>query len=113
MPSSSSEGKKEFSAPLPAFGFGLVQDASTVRRANRSAVLRAVRWHGPLSRREVAQIAGLASATAFSIVEELAADGLLIDLGVGESTGGRRPTLYGFNPKAFYAIGIDVGGMGV
>jgi predicted NBD/HSP70 family sugar kinase len=65
-----------------------------------------------VSRRQLSEITGLGSATVFSIVDELTDIGLLLDGGVGKSTGGRKPTLYRFNPKAFYAIGVDVGGMG-
>jgi len=112
MSPSSSNREKELATPPPAFGSPPVQDAATVRKANRSAVLRAARWYGPVSRRQLSEIAGLGSATTFSIVDELVGAGLLIEHGIGQSTGGRRPTLYRFNPEAFFAVGIGVGGMG-
>jgi predicted NBD/HSP70 family sugar kinase len=111
--STSSYYKKNTSFfPGSAFGIAPARDASAVGRANRSTVLRATRWHGPVSRRQLSEITGLGSATVFSIVDELTTMGLLADDGIGESTGGRKPTLYRFNPEAFYAVGVDVGGMG-
>ena len=112
MSTSSDYKKNTASFPVSAFGTAPARDASAVGRANRSTVLRATRWHGPVSRRQLSEITGLGSATVFSIVDELTTIGLLVDDGIGESTGGRKPTLYRFNPEAFYAIGVDVGGMG-
>lgn len=112
MPSFSDTKQKAFSESLLAFGILPARDASAVGRANRSAVLRSARWHGPLSRRELSEITDLGSATIFSIVEELLNMGLLLEGGIGESTGGRKPTLYQFNPEAFYVVGAAVGALG-
>jgi N-acetylglucosamine repressor len=60
---------------------------------------RASRWAG---------LAGLTTATTFSIVEELAAQGLVRERGIGASAGGRRPLLFGFNPAAYAAIGVHL-----
>jgi predicted NBD/HSP70 family sugar kinase len=112
MPSSSFTNKKSLSPPSPAFGFPPAQDAATLRRTNRSGVLLAARRYGPLPRRELADITSLGSATVFSIVNELTSMGLLVEGGLGESTGGRKPTLYRFNPRAFFAVGVEVGELG-
>jgi N-acetylglucosamine repressor len=112
MPSFSDIRQKGFSGPLLTFGITPARDAKAVGRANQSAVLRAARWHGPVSRRELSEITDLGSATVFSIVEELLDLGLLLEGGIGESTGGRKPTLYRFNPEAFYVIGAAVGALG-
>jgi len=113
MMTSSDYKKNDLSFPLSALDSPPLRDASAVGRANRSAVLRAARWSGPVSRRELSEVTGLGSATVFSIVDELTGVGLLLEGGVGESTGGRKPTLYHFNPQAFYAVGVDAGGMGL
>ena len=97
---------------LLPFGCPPGRDARAVGRANRAMVLHAARWHGPASVRTLASLTGLGHATAFSIAEGLVADDLLSVVGLGESTGGRRPVLYGFNSDAYCAIGVDVGGMG-
>jgi len=112
MLSSSANREKGLAAPLPTLGIPQARNVSAIGRANRSAVLRAARWYVPTSRRQLSEITGLGSATIFSIVDELTSMGLLVEHGIGESTGGRRPMLYRFNPEAFFAVGVDVGGMG-
>jgi len=95
--------------------FGVAPDARNAKaigRDNRSAVLRAVRWHGPLSRGQIAELVGLSSATAFYIVDELKAMNLIVEDGVASSGLGRPPTVYRFNSQACYALGVNVSGMG-
>jgi len=42
------------------------------------------------------------------IVSEMIDDGFLVDLGKQDSSNGRKPSLYGLNPKAGYFVGTDV-----
>lgn len=59
-------------------------------------------------------IADLCEATNNSIptmtntMNELCEEGLVKNFGIGKSKGGRKPALYGLNPKAGYIAGIDL-----
>ena len=45
----------------------------------------------------------------FSIVEELVQSKLVQETGISRpSTGGRRPTLFEFNPTAYGVLGVDI-----
>ena len=43
-----------------------------------------------------------------SVLNELISDGLIRDYGKIESTGGRKPNLYGIVPDSAFFIGVDV-----
>jgi hypothetical protein len=43
-----------------------------------------------------------------SLLNELKAEGLIEELGQGDSSGGRRPTLYGNKENIFYIVGISI-----
>ena len=43
------------------------------------------------------------------ILNELIEDGLVSEHGLGDSSGGRRPSLYGLAENSFYTMGIDIG----
>lgn len=46
--------------------------------------------------------------TITKLVGELISDGYVEDLGKIDTSGGRRPSIYGLNPSAGYFVGIDV-----
>lgn len=46
--------------------------------------------------------------TITKLVNELIEEGFLEDLGKQDTNGGRRPSIYGLNPKAGYFVGIEV-----
>jgi DNA-binding MarR family transcriptional regulator len=66
---------------------------NTIRDINRQIVLNYVREREPISRAEIARETELQRSTISAIVEDLKTEGLVEEVGEGESTGGRRPTL--------------------
>jgi glucokinase-like ROK family protein len=76
--------------------------------ANHLAILNLIRWEGPLSRTDLAQLTGLSIPTVSSIVDYLHAERLAQDLGQGDSRGGRRPQLFGFDPRVRYIVGLSL-----
>ncbi|MGD2144770.1 MAG: ROK family transcriptional regulator, partial [Anaerolineae bacterium] len=78
------------------------------RVTNHLAILELIRWEGPLSRTDLAQVTGLSIPTVSSVVDYLRTEGLVQDLGQGESRGGRRPQLFGFNPRVRYVLGLSL-----
>ena len=81
---------------------------NTIRDINRQIVLNYVREREPISRAEIARETNLQRSTISAIVEALTAEGLVEEVGEGESTGGRRPTLLRLRTKGAIAIGVAI-----
>jgi predicted NBD/HSP70 family sugar kinase len=81
---------------------------NTIRDINRQIVLNYVREREPISRAEIARETDLQRSTISAIVEALTAEGLVEEVGEGESTGGRRPTLLKLRAKEAIAIGVAI-----
>ena len=65
----------------------------TSRDHNKASVLHTVLAQAPLTRNKLIELTGLSKATVSRTVEELRADGFIVDRGVDEVTGrGRRST---------------------
>ena len=80
-----------------------------LRKSNRSRALWQVFLNGPLTRQEVAAVAGLSSATVSNLVGALLAEGVVAEVGLEDSNGGRPRGLLQVNPDYGYVIGADVG----
>ena len=80
----------------------------TMRAINRQIVLNYVRDRGPISRAEIARRTELQRSTVSEIVDCLLADGLVEEVGAGQSTGGRCPTLLALRANGAAAVGIDI-----
>tara|TARA_R110002020_G_scaffold57274_8_gene157829 strand:+ start:363 stop:1616 length:1254 start_codon:yes stop_codon:yes gene_type:complete len=74
----------------------------------RSAILDMVRSSGTVSRVELAEMSGLTATSITRVVKSLIEDGLVIETGFGDSTGGKRPSLLELNPRGGYAIGLSL-----
>src|SRR5436305_3178027 len=86
-------------------------DRQVMREHNRSVLLDVVRRSGPLPRTEVARRTALAKPTVSAIVDELLAEGVVREVGVGRSTaaGGRPPTYLDFDVTREAYVGVHVG----
>ena len=67
-----------------------------------------IREREPISRAEIARETELQRSTISAIVDALAAEGLVEEVGEGESTGGRRPTMLRLRTKEAIAIGVAI-----
>lgn len=81
---------------------------ATIRDINRQIVLNYVREREPISRAEIARETALQRSTVSAIVDDLQAGGLIEEIGEGESTGGRPPTLLRLRSAGAIAIGVAV-----
>ncbi len=85
-------------------------DALEMSRLNKREVLQLIRNQGIISRTDIGNLTGLTAPTVSRIVEQLVNQDKLVQyIGVGESSGGRRPVMLQFNGKENYVIGIDLG----
>jgi predicted NBD/HSP70 family sugar kinase len=80
-----------------------------LRKSNRSRALWQVFLNGPLTRQEVGTLAGVSPATVSNLVAALEAEGIVAEVGLEDSNGGRPRGLLQVNPKYGYVIGVDVG----
>lgn len=84
-------------------------DLALIKKINTAIVLEAVLKHAPLSRAQISELTGLNKATVSSLVQDLIDSHLVLEIGPGESSGGRKPVMLLFNGTAGYAVGIDLG----
>jgi predicted NBD/HSP70 family sugar kinase len=80
----------------------------TIRDINRQIVLNYVREREPISRATIARESALQRSTISEIVEVLTVEGLVEEVGEGQSTGGRRPTLLRLRAVGAIAIGVNI-----
>ena len=83
-------------------------DQSVVRALNRNAILNMLLRNGPLSRVQLKDHSGLSGAAVTGVVAELIEDGLVEEMEVGLSTGGRPPILLTVNYDARAAVGFKL-----
>lgn len=81
---------------------------NTIRDINRQIVLNYVREREPISRAEIARETELQRSTISAIVDSLTEEGLIEEVGEGESTGGRRPTLLRLRTAGAMALGVAI-----
>jgi glucokinase len=94
----------------PIYVLGPESGTVNTRRLNRQRLLEAIRRLGPISRAELAKRTRLSPPTVSALVEELVAEvGLLREVGVGVSSGGRPPILLEFNAEFGSLVGVDIG----
>ncbi|MCQ6559530.1 ROK family transcriptional regulator [Paenibacillus mendelii] len=84
-------------------------DLAMIKKINTAIVLEAILKHAPLSRAQISERTGLNKATVSSLVQDLIDNQLVLEIGQGASSGGRKPVLLIFHARAGYAIGIDLG----
>lgn len=80
-----------------------------MKSVNRSIILNRIRTESPISRAQIAKDTKLTPPTVSSNVKALIEQGLVVESVLGESQGGRKPTMLLINNEAFYVIGVDVG----
>jgi len=78
------------------------------KTAHKKHILRAIYFNGALSNSELAKSIKLSTPKINSLLVELIDDGLVEELGRGDSSGGRRPNIYGLVEDGFYVVGITI-----
>jgi glucokinase-like ROK family protein len=78
------------------------------KRHNRDLVLQTVFGRETVSRADIARITGLTRTTVSQIVSGLLAEGLVEEVGVGSSRGGKSPILLSLAKDSRHLIGLDL-----
>ncbi len=76
--------------------------------AQKKQVVRAFYFFGSMSNAELSKILKLSVPKINNLLLDLIEDGLVNELGRGESRGGRRPNIYGLAENKFYVAGISI-----
>lgn len=78
------------------------------KQHNRDLVLRTIFAHESISRAEVARVTSLTRTTVSDVVSSLLGEGLVEEIGKGESQGGKTPILLSVIPDSRYLIGLNL-----
>jgi predicted NBD/HSP70 family sugar kinase len=84
-----------------------------LRRTNRTAILRELLFGGPTSRQALSERIGLSPATVGLVVTGLLEEGLAVETGSEESSGGRPRTILRVAAERGVSVGVDVGERGL
>ena len=86
-----------------------VLGASQIRAQHCGLLLRLIWRERLISRADLARRTGLSRSSVSAIVADLLATGLVRETGSGDSRGGRRPILLGFDDDAAAIVAVDMG----
>ncbi|MBT1278748.1 winged helix-turn-helix domain-containing protein [Thermoanaerobacter sp. CM-CNRG TB177] len=78
------------------------------KELNKELILSFIKKEGLISKVEISKITGISLPSVSKIVDELVDEGRIIEFGVGDSSGGRRPILYKFNGNFKYFIVVII-----
>ncbi|GAX90729.1 ROK family transcriptional regulator [Effusibacillus lacus] len=84
-----------------------------MKQLNREAILQHIREQGQISRAGLAELTALSKPSISALVDELLQEGWIREVGIGESSGGRRPILLELNSEGFAIVGAVFEGTGL
>jgi len=73
----------------------------------KKKILSLLHTQGDTSAPELSKLLKISLPTCFSLLNDLISLGYVKNLGIGESSGGRKPNLYGLPQNGFYVISCD------
>lgn len=79
-----------------------------LKEYNRSVLLSIIRNCESISYTDLSKISGLAPKSVYEIVKGLIEEDYVTEAFIGESSGGRKPTILSLKPNSYYSIGIDI-----
>lgn len=79
-----------------------------LKKINRGLILKLLLKEKAISRSKLAKATGLALPSVMRLVDDLMAEGLVLEIGKGSSTGGRKPAMLTLNPDVMYFIGVEI-----
>lgn len=87
---------------------GQSQGVELKKIGHKKQIVRAIFFKGPVSSAALTRCVPLSTPKINSLLQELIAEGLIKELGQGDSSGGRRPAIYGLVENGFYLVGITI-----
>lgn len=87
----------------------IVESDNQVNVSLKDSILRLIWRESQISRAEISRQLDLSRSTVTEIVKELLKTGLVAEVGIGKSSGGRKPIVLEFQDDAKVILGIDIG----
>jgi predicted NBD/HSP70 family sugar kinase len=84
---------------------GQTGNAKLVKHINREGILHQLKENPRVSRADLAKLTELSRPCVSALVDEMITEGLISEVGMGESKGGRKPILLEYNFQAYGVIG--------
>lgn len=78
------------------------------KQHNRDLVLKTIIDHESISRADIARLTKLTRASVSDMVASLLDEGLVVEIGYGESIGGKAPILLSLDADSRYLIGVNL-----
>lgn len=78
------------------------------KQTKRKKILSLLHTYGQLSASELGKWLKISLPTCIALLNEMVAMGYVKITGIGESSGGRKPTLYGLPEESFYVVACDL-----
>lgn len=83
-------------------------DNEYIKELNYKLILDTLRTSGVASRADLSRLTGLTRSTCSVICERMLMQGIIIEIGTTDSTGGRPPTLLQINNRAGAVLGLKI-----
>ncbi len=74
----------------------------------KKKIIRFFMSNGDATIADVCKVMNLSIPTVTKLIMDLQEDGYIVDFGKQETSGGRKPSIFGLNPSSGYFIGVDV-----
>ncbi len=79
------------------------------KQTKRKKILSLLHTYGQMSASELGKWLKISLPTCITLLNDLVSLGYVKNTGIGESSGGRKPTLYGLPEDSFYVVACDLG----
>lgn len=79
-----------------------------IRQMNSSTILNLLKSTAPMAKNDLAKATGLSAPTVTKIINDLIEIGIVQEVGVGESYGGRPPVLIDFRKDGGFVLGTNI-----
>jgi N-acetylglucosamine repressor len=86
-----------------------IGNASLLKDINKRLILNAIREREPISRADLVKITKLALPTILRNVNNLLTENIIVEIGKGETSSGRKPTMLKINPSSGFYLGATFG----
>lgn len=83
-------------------------DQETIKALNQKKIIQLLYRNKQLTKQDISKALNISIPTVISNVKELIEQGFLDEAGVGESTGGRKPTIVRFLADSRYSFGVCI-----
>lgn len=83
-------------------------DQETIKALNQKKIIQLLYRNKQLTKQDISKALKISIPTVISNVNELIEQGFLDEAGVGESSGGRKPTIVRFVPDSRYSFGVCI-----